>query len=41
MINKYLTLSARIKQEMSEIYSSIERAKRHGKKPIVNQILYI
>lgn len=27
MINKYLTLSARIKHEMSEIHSSVERAK--------------
>jgi hypothetical protein len=27
MINKYLTLSARIRQEMSEIHSSVERAK--------------
>ncbi|AEE91028.1 MAG: hypothetical protein GXW90_03835 [Tepidanaerobacter acetatoxydans] len=27
MINRYLTLSARIKQEMSEIHSSVERAK--------------
>jgi len=32
MINKYLTLSARIKQEMSEINSSVERAKEAWEK---------
>jgi hypothetical protein len=32
MINKYLTLSARIKQELSEINLSIERAKKAWEK---------